>query len=75
MVRLPILKPRKLVRILRDMGFVPGREKIGSHQAFEHPDGRTTEVPHHGGKDIRRKLLEKILQEIEIDHEEFMKWL
>lgn len=32
----------------------------GSHEQFRHPDGRTTTVPFHAGRDISPALLRKI---------------
>jgi len=42
---------------------------------FRHPDGRTATVPFHKGEDIGRGLLNKILDDIEICKEEFIKYL
>lgn len=70
--RLPALKAQDIVRILLRLGFKSIRQK-GSHIFFQHPDGRTTLVPRHGGEDIGRGLLRQILREIEISPEEFLK--
>jgi len=72
---LPMLKPRELIRALERMGFRLLRKSRGSHQQFEHPDGRRTTVPVHKGKDIRPGLLRKILRDIEIDAEALRQWL
>ncbi len=74
MSSLPMLKAKDLARILREVGFVAKRQK-GSHQFFEHPDGRTTLVSMHPGEDIGRGLLRQILREIEMTPDEFMKHL
>ncbi len=71
---LPILKPKELIRILRELGFKEMRQK-GSHLFFQHPDGRTTLVPMHGREEIGRGLLRQILREIELSPEDFMKLL
>ncbi|OGH66011.1 MAG: hypothetical protein A3J66_01060 [Candidatus Magasanikbacteria bacterium RIFCSPHIGHO2_02_FULL_47_14] len=71
---LPILKARDMIRILRDLGFISTGYK-GSHERFAHPDGRSTEVPHHGGTDIGRRLLQDILREIKMSPQEFRKLL
>lgn len=55
MTQMPILGPRKVIKILRKLGFVKIRQE-GSHIFFKHPDGRTTVVPYHAGKDIGRGL-------------------
>jgi predicted RNA binding protein YcfA (HicA-like mRNA interferase family) len=71
---LPVLKPQELFRILEKLGFVRQRQK-GSHVFFEHSDGRTTLVSMHKGEDIGRGLLRRILREIEMSPEEFIKFL
>jgi predicted RNA binding protein YcfA (HicA-like mRNA interferase family) len=57
-------------KILLALGFARARQK-GSHVFYRHPDGRTTTVPHHGGRDIARPLLRDILRDIELSPEEF----
>lgn len=58
--------------MLGKLGFQEIRQK-GSHKYFKHPDGRATVVPMHGNRDIGRGLLRKILNEIELSREEFLK--
>ena len=43
----------------------------GSHRFYRHADGRTTVVPMHSNKDIKRGLLKGILDEIRMTREEF----
>ena len=73
-MKLPLLSAREVIRILRKMGFEEIRQK-GSHKYFKHSDGRATVVPVHPGRDIGRGLLKKIINEIEVDREEFFKYL
>lgn len=68
--RLPMLKARDIESALKKLGFRPTEQK-GSHAMWEHPDGRFTAVPRHGGEDISRGLLRRILKEIELSPEEF----
>lgn len=70
--RPPTLKARDLIRILNKIGFKRVRQS-GSHIFFQHPDGRITLVPKHGGEDIGRGLLRQILREIELTPEDFLK--
>ncbi len=43
---------------------------------FEHSDGRTTIIPNHGGEDIDRGLLNKIVKkDLQISREEFLKYV
>ena len=59
--RLPMLKARDVESVLRKLGFYSTEQK-GSHLMWEHVDGRFTAVPKHGGEDISRGLLRKILR-------------
>jgi predicted RNA binding protein YcfA (HicA-like mRNA interferase family) len=68
--RLPVVKPRQLIRVLEKMGFELIRKSPGSHWQFAHPDGRRTTVPVHKGQDIGPGLLRKILRDIEIGADE-----
>lgn len=73
MTKLPLLNARELANILARIGFAMKRQE-GSHMFFEHPDGRTTVIPNHGGEDIDRGLLNKIVKhDLNIDREEFLK--
>ena len=74
MSKLPIVKPEKIIKFLEYVGFKLSRQK-GSHIFFKHPDGRTATVPYHKGEDIPRGLLAKILRDVEVDNEIFVKWL
>ncbi len=70
MSKLPIIDARKMERLLLQLGFVESRRK-GSHVFYRHPDGRTTTVPHHRGRDLARPLIREILREIEVSPEEY----
>jgi predicted RNA binding protein YcfA (HicA-like mRNA interferase family) len=72
--RLPILKFTILEKLLLRLGFVAVRQK-GSHVFYRHPDGRTTTVPNHPGRDIARPLLREILREIELTSDQFQEEL
>lgn len=74
MRRLPIVDARTLEKTLFALGFELVRQK-GSHRFYRHPDGRTTTVPHHAGRDLARPLVHEILREIELPPEEFRKIL
>ncbi len=51
MSRVPVLKPREVIRALERLGFVEVRQR-GAHRQFRHPDGGGTTVPFHSGRDI-----------------------
>ena len=73
MSKLPLVKPEKLIKFVEFIGFIFTRQK-GSHMFFKHPDGRTTTIPFHKSQDIPRGLLSKILRDVEIDKDDFIKW-
>jgi predicted RNA binding protein YcfA (HicA-like mRNA interferase family) len=72
--RLPTVDARTVERVLLRLGFVVARRK-GSHVFYRHPDGRTTTVPHHAGRDLARPLLREILREMELSPEQFWREL
>jgi len=72
--RLPVVGFRQMERVLLHLGFQVVRQK-GSHVFYRHPDGRTTTLPNHAGRDLGRPLVREILREIEVTPEEFRKAL
>lgn len=74
MTHLPTLTARKLIKILKRLGFMDIRQE-GSHIFFKHPDGRTTVVPYHTGRDIGRGLLRSILTDINLTPKDLQKAL
>jgi predicted RNA binding protein YcfA (HicA-like mRNA interferase family) len=71
MSRVPVLKPREVIRALERLGFVEVRQR-GAHRQFRHPDGRGTTVPFHSGRDIAPPLLRQIIKDICVTLEEFL---
>ena len=69
-MKLPLLSSKELCKFLEREGFQYIRQK-GSHRFYRHPDGRTTVVPIHSNKDIKRGLLRGILEEVRMTREEF----
>ena len=74
MTQFPTLGPRKLIKILKKLGFAKIRQE-GSHIFFKQSDGRTTVVPNHPGKDIGRGLMRAILTDLKLTPAEFQKLL
>ncbi len=74
MPKLAPIPANMLIKFLTKHGFQKIRQS-GSHAFFKHEDGRTTVVPIHAGEDIRPALLLKILDDIRITREGFMKEL
>ncbi len=71
--KLPLLDAKELIKILNKMGFEVIRQRE-SHIYMKHKDGRCTIVPLHSGRDIGRGLLKRIINEIEVSREEFLKF-
>lgn len=65
MARLPRLKGKELIRILKGHGFEIVRIR-GSHHSMRHFDGRYTVIPVHAGETIGTGLLLKILKDTEL---------
>jgi len=74
MSRLSIVDAKTMEKALFAFGFAKTRQK-GSHAFYRHPDGRTTTLPHHPGRDLSRPLIREILREIQVQPEEFGKAL
>ena len=70
---LPILSSREIIKILERIGFQNTRKSKGSHFRYAHPDGRKTTIPVHKGRRISRGLLRKIIRDIELSPEEFLR--
>jgi predicted RNA binding protein YcfA (HicA-like mRNA interferase family) len=62
----------KLIKILAKTGFKPIRQK-GSHVILRHLDGRTTVIPKHPGEEVGRGLPMKILRDVGLTKEEYLK--
>ena len=70
---MPKLTPanaNEVIRVLEKLGFDSIRQS-GSHAIYHHPDGRWTTVPIHGGKDLSKGILRKILKDAGISVTEF----
>lgn len=72
MTRFPALEGKEVIEILRGYGFVIDRQR-GSHVFIKHDDGRATVVPVHAGETIGPGLFAKILRDVELTREDFLK--
>lgn len=70
MSKLHLIDARKMEKLLLNLGFEKTRQK-GSHAFFRHRDGRTTTVPYHPSKDLARPLIRAILNDININVQEY----
>ncbi len=66
-----MLSAHEMEQVLLSLGFVIVRQK-GSHVFYRHPDGRTTTLPQHQGRDLARPLLREVLREIDLSVEQFI---
>jgi predicted RNA binding protein YcfA (HicA-like mRNA interferase family) len=63
MDKIPSLKARDVIRALKTLGFYEDHQK-GGHLVLRHRmTRRRTVIPIHGGKDIKKPLLKKIIEE------------
>lgn len=74
MSKIPVVDFKTMEGLLLKMGFEKIRQK-GSHVFYRHPDGRTTTLPNHPGRDLARPLVREILREIELAPGEFVEKL
>jgi predicted RNA binding protein YcfA (HicA-like mRNA interferase family) len=73
MTKPPALTGRDVVRALQKAGFVVIRIS-GSHHRLEHPGdpSRTTTVPVHAGKTLKRGTLRGIIKQAGLTVDEFL---
>jgi predicted RNA binding protein YcfA (HicA-like mRNA interferase family) len=74
--RLPVLKPREVLRALLRAGFVI-HHQAGSHAQLRHPQNahlRVT-IPRHDRFDLPLPVLKSILRQAEMTVEEFVEYL
>ena len=72
MAQLPILSGKAAIKTLFSLGYREVRQR-GSHIRLSCPGRKPVTVPNY--TTIDRALLRKILRDIELDPEEFLKWL
>ena len=71
MSNFPALTGKKLIKILKKIGFEITRIK-GSHNFLRHQDGRCTTVPVHSNETLGIGLLSKILRDCELDKNDLL---
>jgi len=67
---MPSATARDFQNAARRLSFFKSRQ-TGSHERWNHPDGRAVTIPLHGGREIGPPLYFKILRQLGISHEEF----
>ncbi len=71
-MKLPLVDAKTLMRILLENGYRRIGQS-GSHIQFKNSGGTIVTVPLHPGRPIGRGLLHKILRDMELSREEFLK--
>jgi len=72
MPKLSPIRARKLIVILEKLDFEKVHQK-GSHVRMKHSDGRRTSIPIPSGEKVGVGLLRKILRDVHISRNEFVK--
>jgi len=70
--RFPVLGGKEIVEVLKLFGFLVDRQK-GSHVFMKHQDGRVTVIPVHAGETIGPGLFAKILRDVKLTREDFLR--
>ncbi len=73
MPKMPMIPAKVMIAFLKVHGFDLIRQR-GSHKFFRHRDGRTATIPDHKGEDLGRGITNKILNDVELTKDEFLKW-
>ena len=60
---MPSATARQFQNVARRLGFSKSRQ-TGSHERWNHPDGRAVTIPLHGGREIGTPLSSKILGQL-----------
>jgi predicted RNA binding protein YcfA (HicA-like mRNA interferase family) len=69
---MPSATAREFQLVASKLGFVK-RRQTGSHERWNHVDGRAVTIPLHGGKEIGPPLFFKILRQLGVSSEEFQR--
>ena len=72
MTKLPVLKPKEVIRVLEKAGFVFERQK-GSHRIYVKGTHGVT-VPYHN-KDLKPKTLKHIIKQSVLELKDFLELL
>jgi predicted RNA binding protein YcfA (HicA-like mRNA interferase family) len=67
---MPSARAEEFRRVATKLGFHKTRQ-TGSHERWQHPDGRATTIPVHGGQEIGTPLFHRIISQLGIDTETF----
>lgn len=72
MPKLPLISGKKLLKVFEQYGFQIIRQK-GSHVFIKHKiTGMSTVIPIHNNEDLGKGLLKSILQDLNLDTDDFL---
>ena len=69
MPKLNIVSGKKMIKILKILGFKKIRSKGSHHFFYNEQTNNSTVVPIHGNEDLGKGILKQILQNIELNVE------
>ena len=71
-VRFPTVTYKEIARVAKKLGFVLYRSARGSHEVWRRDsDGRQTTIPNHGSRNLKRRTMKAILDDLGINTAEF----
>ncbi len=73
MPKLNIISTKKMIKILKFLGFELLRKKGSHHFFINYKNKRTTTIPVHSNEDLGVGILKEILKDIELSVEEYEK--
>jgi predicted RNA binding protein YcfA (HicA-like mRNA interferase family) len=71
-LKLALATGEELAKIAGKIGFLMVH-RAGSHTIWKHEDGRTTTIPLHQNRDLPRGLVRKILKDMDLSVEDYLK--
>jgi predicted RNA binding protein YcfA (HicA-like mRNA interferase family) len=71
-VKLPLVTGERMCKIVSKLGFEMAHQ-TGSHTVWKHRDGRTTTIPVHPGRELPRGLVRKILKDVDMSVDEYIR--
>ena len=70
----PVVTGDQLIRVLRRIGFRISTV-VGSHHVLRHADGRSTSVPVHAGRTLKRGTLAAVLHDADMTPDDLRRLL
>ena len=71
--RFPTANYRQITRVAKRLGFYLLRQVKGSHEVWKRDkDSRYTTIPNHGNRELKRKTVKSILNDLSISPSDFI---